>query len=112
MLGATRRTIIVSENLRKYLYLDVDEDIAKKILGDKAEHLYDAMEKFMETVDFQRTRGSLSIYHSIRPMSVDEVSAAIDRLLDAYPFLKKCIRDAETGDIFNEMHIRPNHDDD
>ena len=98
--------IVMEKEFRKYLYLDIDEKVATEILGaEKEAELFGVLEKFMEQEGFCLTKGSLSIYHSTRPMSIAEVEAVVDRMVEAYPFMTKCVRDSETGDILNETHI-------
>jgi len=65
----------MSEEMRKELFFDIDEDVAAAILGSKAGELYDRMERFMNEAGFHLVHGSKSIYRSASRVPEEEAEA-------------------------------------
>lgn len=89
----------------KQIAFDLDTKVCKQIMGNKYNHIYDVIQKFMKDEGFVHIQGS--VYISEKPMSVTKVHTVIDDMLNKYPLLSKCVRDithADIGDRYSLNH--------
>lgn len=92
---------------RKQVIFDIDTKIAKMIFGEqKFRQPYADIRTFFKKNDFSHIEGSA--YMSNNAISNLALSDLIDRLLEEYPYLTKCIKRIHQADISN-IHSLESH---
>lgn len=82
---------------RKQIIFDLDTNVAKIILGQKYNNIYQQIRKYMLKNDFTHIEGSS--YMSNKALSEFDLYNIIDGLIEEIPCLEKCCRDMRVTNI-------------